>query len=338
MNRGTSGSRGDAWNRPGRRRPGANAKPRGGFPALMRLLARGKVKEVYEVSETELEFLFTDQISVFDKIIPSLVPHKGETLCRTSAHWFRNLEGLGIKTHFLSTTGGNRMRVKRVQVIRDYAKITRETRNYLIPLEVITRYYVAGSLNDRVQAGEVKPEALGFPAGHVPMYGEPLPQPFFEVTTKLEKVDRLLTAEEAQRISGLSRADLADLKEVVLRIDEALNVDVRRRGLLHVDGKKEFAFDADRELMVVDTFGTADEDRFWDLKEYEAGNCVELSKEFVRQHYRGTGYHGRLMEARAKGLPEPDIPALPEDVLRQASDLYIDLFQRLTGEAFRARH
>ena len=303
----------------------------------MRLLARGKVKEVYEVSDRELEFHFTDAISVFDKVIPSQVPHKGETLCRTSAHWFRLLERLGVKTHFLTTVGGSRMRVQRVEVIRDSKKIDRTTKNYLIPLEVIARHYVAGSLHDRLKGGTLAPEALGLPAGRVPEYGTPLPQPFFEVTTKLEKVDRLLELEEALRISGLSKADYEDLKEVTLRIDEHLGADVRQRGLLHVDGKKEFAFDAERELIVIDTFGTADEDRFWDLKEYEAGNCVELSKEHVRQYYRETGYHGRLMEARAKGLAEPDIPALPADVLQRVSDLYIDLFQRLTGEAFRAR-
>jgi len=42
-----------------------------------------------------LEFHFTDQISVFDKIIPTLVPHKGETLCRTSEHWFKMADALG---------------------------------------------------------------------------------------------------------------------------------------------------------------------------------------------------------------------------------------------------
>src|SRR5206468_6003195 len=64
----------------------------------IRLLRKGKVKEVYEVSPQELEFFFTDQISVFDKVIPTQVPHKGETLCRTSAHWFQLVEGLGIRT------------------------------------------------------------------------------------------------------------------------------------------------------------------------------------------------------------------------------------------------
>lgn len=143
----------------------------------MKLLRRGKVKEVYEISPEELEFHFTDAISVFDKVIPSQVPHKGETLCRTSTHWFRMLERMGVKTHFLTTVGGSKMRVKRVEVIKDYSKISRETRNYLIPLEVIARYYVAGSLHDRVLSGAVRPEALGFPASHVPKYGEPLPRP-----------------------------------------------------------------------------------------------------------------------------------------------------------------
>ncbi len=301
----------------------------------MKLLREGKVKEVYEVSPTELEFRFTDQISVFDKIIPSLVPHKGETLCRTSAHWFQVAGSMGIKTHFLKVVEGRRMRVRRVEVIEDYAKITAKSARFLIPLEVIARYYVAGSLHDRLAKGRLRPEDVGFPPGHAPKYGEPLPEPFLETTTKLEKVDRDLTVEEALRISSLTKDEYEDLRELVLRIDRRLNADVRKRGLIHVDGKKEFAFDENRELMVIDTFGTADEDRFWDLAAYEQGKQVELSKEFVRQHYRRTGYHGKLMEAREKELPEPDIPALPEDVLSQVSALYVRLYEQLTGEPFR---
>src|SRR5205814_8709225 len=131
-----------------------------------------------------------------------------------------------------------------------------------------------------------QPEDAGFPAGPVPAYGEPLPEPIVEVTTKLGKVDRELTRDEALAISKLSRTEYTDLCDAVLAIESRLNDEVRRRGLIHVDGKKEFAMDGDRHLMLVDTFGTADEDRFWDLKEYERGHQVELSKEFVRQYYR----------------------------------------------------
>src|SRR2546422_3769104 len=189
----------------------------------MKLLQKGKVKEVYEVSDDELEFAFTDQISVFDKVIPSLVPHKGETLCRTSAYWFNVVQGMGIRTHFLRVADGNRMRVRRVQVIHDYSKLSPKTRNYLIPLEVIARYYVAGSLHDRLKDGRVHPEDVGFRNGHVPVYGEPLPEPFLETTTKLEKMDRELRRDEAVRISGLTSAEYGELLEAVLRIDEKLD-------------------------------------------------------------------------------------------------------------------
>ncbi|MGQ0796964.1 MAG: phosphoribosylaminoimidazolesuccinocarboxamide synthase [Methanobacteriota archaeon] len=301
----------------------------------MKFLRKGKVKEVYEVSEGELEFAFTDQISVFDKVIPSLVPHKGETLCRTAAHWFGVVDGLGVRTHFLRLAGPDRMRVRRVQVIPEYDRIHGDTRNFLIPLEVIARYYVAGSLFDRLKSGRVKPEDVGFPKGHTPTYGEEIPQPFLEVTTKLETVDRELTRDEALRISKLSDDEYDDLLAAVLKIDARLNADVRRRGLLHVDGKKEFAMDADREIMLVDTFGTADEDRFWDAEAYERGEQIELSKEHVRQYYRKSGYHKALLDARAAGTAEPDIPPLPPEVLEEVSDLYVGLFERLTGETFR---
>ena len=301
----------------------------------MKFLRKGKVKEVYEVSADELEFVFTDQISVFDKIIPTLIPNKGETLCRTSAHWFQVVKDLGIGTHFLKLSGPNTMRVKRVQVIPDYDRITSRTRNFLIPLEVIARYYVAGSMHDRLKSGKVRPEDVGFPDGHVPAYGEPFPEPFVEVTTKLEKVDRELTRKEALEISKLTEGEYDDLVSAVLKIDAKINADVKRRGLIHVDGKKEFAMDKERRLMLVDTFGTADEDRWWDAAAYGKGEHVELSKEFVRQYYRTTGYHKALMDARSAKKPEPDIPALPDDVARQVSDLYVGLFERLTGETFR---
>ncbi|MDI6707528.1 MAG: phosphoribosylaminoimidazolesuccinocarboxamide synthase [Candidatus Thermoplasmatota archaeon] len=301
----------------------------------MRLIKKGKVKEVYEVDDKELEFLFTDNISVFDKIIPSKIPFKGETLCRTSAYWFRVAENLGMKTHFIKLIAPNRLRVKRVDVIKDYKKISNSSKNYLIPLEFVCRYYVAGSLFDRIKSGEIKPEGLGFEKNYEVKYGDKLPTPFFEVTTKLEKVDRELELREALKMSGLSKEEYNEIKEIFLKIDEKMNEEVEQRGLIHVDGKKEFAFDENRELMVIDTFGTADEDRFWDAEKYKEGKFVELSKEFVRQYYRKIGYHDKLMDARKKGLPEPDILPLPREIIQKVSRLYIDLFERITGEKLR---
>ncbi len=300
----------------------------------MKLLRRGKVKEVYEVDEGELEFRFTDNISVFDKVIPSQIPRKGETLCRTSAFWFDRAPSLGIRHHLLKVFDGNRMRVRRVEVIPDYDKLTPETRGYLLPLEWIARYYVAGSLLDRLEKGKENPKDIGFASSKVPEYGTRLPEPYLEVTTKLEETDRLLTREQALDISGLTPTEFDDIWESVLKMDAAIQDEVGRRGLIHVDGKKEFAMDRDRSAMLVDTFGTADEDRFWDREEYEEGRFVELSKEFVRQHYRDSGYHQALYGARDRGEPEPEIPALPDEMVQQVTDLYVGLFERLTGLTF----
>ncbi len=292
----------------------------------MELIKVGKVKEVYSIDSDKLVFLFTDNISVFDKIIPSKIPHKGESLCRTSAHWFEIVESMGIKTHFIRLDGNNRMVVKRFQIIN---KGLKDGSNFLIPLEFITRYYVAGSLYDRLKEGKISAKEIGIKKIR---YGESLPEPFFEITTKFEKFDRNLDFNEAMEIGGLSREEIDEIKERILKIDERINRDVYSRGLIHVDGKKEWAMDKERDPVLVDTFGTADEDRFWDAKEYEDGNFVELSKEFVRKYYRDIGYHEKLMSAREKGLEEPEIPPLPPDMVEKVSKLYIELYEKITGK------
>jgi phosphoribosylaminoimidazole-succinocarboxamide synthase len=301
----------------------------------MKLFRVGKVKQVYEVDENTIEFVFTDNISVFDKIIPTRIPHKGETLCRTSAFWFQLLRTNGIRTDFTELVPPNRMRVKKVDIVSDYSKLGCNSTNYLIPLEFISRQYVAGSLNDRVKSGEVTAEDLGFPSNHKISYGEKLPRIFLETTTKLEKVDRTVAKEEAMKISGMTEEEYQRVLETVEKIDGLISAEADERMLIHVDGKKEFAFDEKRRLMIVDTFGTADEDRWWDQDSYATGKFVELSKEAVRQYYRDIGYHEKLMEARKKGLPEPEIPPLPDKKVKEISSLYVEMFERITGESFR---
>lgn len=299
----------------------------------MKLLRQGKVKDVYEVDAHTLEFVFSDKISVFDKIIPSLIPHKGETLCRSSAFWFQVARSAGMKTHFREFIPPNRMRVEKVQVL-PYSKINKKTTSYLIPLEFICRHYIAGSLWDRIKDGELKPSKLGFKTDSV-KYGDKLPKPFVEVTTKLEEYDRPVTKAEAMKIAGLTQREFDSVVSSVLSLDERIAEEVEKRDLIHVDGKKEYAFDENRELMIVDTFGTADEDRWWDWASYSKGEFIELSKENVRQYYRQLGYHDKLLEARKQGKAEPKIPALPEKKIKEVSNLYIEMFERITGEAFR---
>ena len=205
----------------------------------MEHIRTGKVKEVYAVDENTLEFVFTDNISVFDKIIPSQVPRKGESLCRTSIYWFNLLASKGIKSHFVEYLPPNRMRVKRFNIIEDYDQIHEDTVNYLIPLEVICRHYAAGSLLDRVAKGKIKVEDLGFEPGHVLVKGEKLPKPYLETTTKLEEVDRELDETEAKDIAGLSDADYQFILDTVVSIDKIMAEEAAKRGPHAVRMKRE---------------------------------------------------------------------------------------------------
>ncbi len=290
----------------------------------MELLRKGKVKEVYDFGD-ELLFRFTDNISVFDKIIPSQIPNKGKILCHTSAFWFEKTDGIGIKNHYLQCNNAE-MKVKKFRIVERGSK---NERDFLIPLEFIVRYYVAGSLYSRLKKGLISPDDIGF--HRMPEYGEPLSDPMFEITTKFEDYDRLVTTKEAMEIGGIDRHELLEIKEIILKIDKMMENEVKRRNLIHVDGKKEFALNSDRVPVVVDTLGTMDEDRWWDLKEYENGNIVQLSKEFVRDYYRSIGYYDLLMEARKRGAQEPKIPPLPADMIERVKVLYEMMYERITG-------
>jgi phosphoribosylaminoimidazole-succinocarboxamide synthase len=291
----------------------------------MELLRKGKVKDVYDDGDT-LIFKFSDRISVFDKIIPSAIPHKGESLCRTSSYWYSVVSSIGIDTDLIELISDSEMRVKKYrQLDHGYPFLS----NFMVPLEFITRYYLAGSLFDRIKSGEIDYHSIGFK--NMPEYGDELPDPFFEVSTKFEKFDRYLDVKEALEISGLELSELYEIEEIIFKIDRRINSSVETRGLLHADGKKEFALGTGRNPVIIDTFGTLDEDRFWDKNDYDSGQINELSKEMVRQYYRESGYHKRLFDAREKHEKEPDIGPLPENMVKTVADLYIHMYEKITG-------
>tara|TARA_B100000945_G_scaffold59067_1_gene43854 strand:- start:265 stop:1170 length:906 start_codon:yes stop_codon:yes gene_type:complete len=301
----------------------------------MALLYSGKVKEVWSTDDPNIiEFRYTDQISVFDQIIPSLIPGKGESLNRTSVHWFKMVEEAGIcDTHLVEMNGPNSCLAKKFEVIREPGAIPSDAENVFVPLEVICRHYLAGSGWRRYERGELTAEELGLRESEV-FEGVKLPKPYLEVSTKFEAFDRLLDREEALEIANITEDELDSLLDIVLKIDEIIEVEALKNGLIHVDGKKEFALGPGRKPVLVDSFGTLDEDRWWDYDAYCNGEIIQLSKEFVRGHYIETGHHKELYSARDNDGEEPPIPALPNNIIDKTSELYKSMYERLTGNDF----
>ena len=254
---------------------------------------------------------------------------------RTTTPGFELVEKEGIcRTHVVQRNAPDRCLVRRVDIYREPGTTPRDGEWVFVPLEIVCRHYLAGSGWRRYKRGELTAEELGFEAGTELEEGVKLPKPCVEVTTKFEAYDRLIERDEALEIANITGEELDSLIEVVLKVDDLIEREALKRGLIHVDGKKEFALGPGRVPVLVDSFGTLDEDRWWDAKEYENGNIVQLSKEFVRQHYISTGHQEELRLARDSGTDDPPIPALPQQVIDDTAALYASMYERLTGMDF----
>jgi phosphoribosylaminoimidazole-succinocarboxamide synthase len=290
----------------------------------------GSVKDLEVIKKPDEDtmgigrFVFSDRYSVFDwGEMPDLIEGKGEALCLMGAYCFERLEELGIKTHYrglVDESGkvvrfdelkqpSNVMEIDLVNVYRpratvkegrlayDYSLYTPMLRNCLIPLEVIYRNGLpeGSSVFKRLEQGSVTLADLGL--NHYPRAGEKLNKPIFDVSTKLEEKDRYVTWEEAKRMAGLTSDEIAEVQNLLLRVDRQISELAARASLVNEDGKIELAFDSERKLMVVDVVGTLDESRF-------TYNGLHVSKEIARQYYRKTEWYEDVEEAKEKASAE----------------------------------
>ena len=263
-------------------------------------------------------FLFSDRYSVFDwGEMPDHLDKKGEALCLMGAYCFEWLESMGVETHYrglidekgsvvsfedleapTSTMEVNLVNVYKPEVrydngkvVYDYRCYTPRLKNCLIPLEVIYRNGLpeGSSVFKRLEQGKITLNDLGL--AHHPRPGERFTKPIFDVSTKLEETDRYVTWSEAEKIAGLTTQEVAEVKAVLSKVNDAISRIAAHAGLVNEDGKIELAFNTERQLMVVDVVGTLDECRF-------TYGGMHVSKEVARQFYKKTSWHGDVEEAK----------------------------------------
>src|SRR5882672_10371503 len=70
--------------------------------ADLKLVRRGKVRDVYEVDEDRLLIVATDRISAFDSVSPTPIERKGEVLTALSRFWFAKLAHI-VPNHLITT-------------------------------------------------------------------------------------------------------------------------------------------------------------------------------------------------------------------------------------------
>ncbi|HEY0385979.1 MAG TPA: phosphoribosylaminoimidazolesuccinocarboxamide synthase, partial [Pyrinomonadaceae bacterium] len=213
----------------------------------LQLIRRGKVRDVYAVTDEHWLIVATDRISAFDCISPTPIPRKGEVLTALSRFWFERFADI-VPNHFL-TTGIEEM----PQIVRQYAESLRGRsmlvrRAEVFPVECVVRGYLAGSgWKDYLQTGAVCGHNL--PVGL--LESEQLPEPVFTPATKAAAGhDENISEARMSEIVGpeATRA----LRDISLRLYREASAYARTRGIIIADTKFELGTDAAGQLMLVD--------------------------------------------------------------------------------------
>jgi phosphoribosylaminoimidazole-succinocarboxamide synthase len=282
----------------------------------LKLLHRGKVRDVYEVDERRLLLVATDRISAFDCVLPTLIPHKGEVLTQLSKFWFERLSDI-TKNHLITSDidempapirgreehSGRSMLVKKTEVF---------------PVECVVRGYLEGSgWKDYKTTGKV--------CGHDLPRGlkkcDRLLDPIFTPATKADVGhDDNITGLEFKKIVGSDAA--AYLKSTSLKLYKAAAEYAITKGIIIADTKFEFGIDADGKILLIDEALTPDSSRFWDAESYEPGHAQpSFDKQFVREYLETLDWD-----------KTPLAPELPQEVAEATSQRYLRAYELLTGE------
>src|SRR5262245_13760083 len=71
------------------------------LPSPLRQIARGKVRDIYEVDDDRLLLVATDRVSAFDVVMREAIPHKGAVLTQLTAWWLRSFDDV-IDHHMIA--------------------------------------------------------------------------------------------------------------------------------------------------------------------------------------------------------------------------------------------
>jgi phosphoribosylaminoimidazole-succinocarboxamide synthase len=276
------------------------------------LLARGKVRDTYELGGGELLMVATDRISAFDVVLPTPIPDKGRVLTQLSAFWFGRTASL-VPNHVAPVPAIPAELLASQPDLPDRAM--RVLRADPIPFECVVRGYLSGSgWKDYLKTGGIAGERL--PVGL--RESDRLPEPIFTPATKAQ------TGHD----ENISRRDLADragdelaarLEQVSLSLYRMAVVHAESRGLILADTKLEFGW-RDGELILIDELFTPDSSRYWDLARYRPGGAQpSYDKQFVRDYLETLGWDKR-----------PPGPALPDAVVDGTRSRYLAALELLT--------
>jgi phosphoribosylaminoimidazole-succinocarboxamide synthase len=273
-------------------------------------LYRGKVRDNYSRGD-RIVMVTTDRISAFDHVLGT-IPFKGEVLSRLTAFWFEKVKDIA-PTHLVDVPDPSVQVVKRAKAL---------------PIEIVIRGYITGSLWRDYLAGKAGAYGIAWPKGL--KKDQRFDRPVITPSTKAEygKHDEPISEKEILDRKIVPPEVWKEATAIAERLFQRGQEWAATRGLILVDTKYEMGI-ADGKLLVIDEIHTPDSSRYWVAAGYAdrfaKGEDQEmLDKENIRQWLiKEHGFSGH-------GKPPP----LTDDVRVMLARKYIDVYERLTGETF----
>ena len=287
------------------------------IPSL-RLLRRGKVRDLYAIDARHILIVATDRLSAFDVVLPTPVAGKGAVLTALSNFWFRRFAAITPNhlggpplTEVLPQRGLR-------EALRERVVVAKKARP--LPLEAVVRGYLSGSgWRDYRRDGAVC--GVRLPAGLRP--AERLPKPIYTPSTKavVGGHDANITFADTVEFIG---PDLAEqVRALSLRLYAAAAEYASQKGIIIADTKFEFGLDENGGLMLIDELLTPDSSRFWPAAAWRPGaQPPSFDKQFARDYLHAIGWD-----------KTPPAPPLPAAVAARVAEQYREAQKRLLPPA-----
>ncbi|MBP7407941.1 MAG: phosphoribosylaminoimidazolesuccinocarboxamide synthase [Flavobacteriales bacterium] len=274
---------------------------------------RGKVRDVYHLSDGRIILVASDRISAFDVVLPRGIPHKGQVLSQLS--W-----------NMLQATG---------HIAPNWAIASPDPNVVIghqcetVKVEMVVRGYMAGHAwrtyqeGTRTLCGATMPEGL--------KESDRFPTPIITPSTKADEGhDEDITPAEILKRGLCTKEEWETMSCYALALFAEGSRIAQERGLLLVDTKYEFGRTKDGRILLIDEVHTPDSSRYFYAEGYAERQASgerqkQLSKEFVREWLIANNFMGKDGQ---------EVPVMDDALVQSVTDRYVELYERITGERF----
>ena len=281
----------------------------------LKLLGRGKVRDIYEADDQHLLIVATDRLSAYDVIMPNPIPGKGEILTSLSNFWFDMMSDL-VPNHLTKLKINSYINdEKEIKILEKRSIIVKKLKP--LPIESVVRGYLIGSgwrdyKKNSAICGIKLPKNLN--------QAQKLPEIIYTPATKAAAGDHDINIDYEMTESLIGKELAKRVKEISIDIyKRAFNYAISR-GIIIADTKFEFGLDDEENLYLIDEILTPDSSRFWPKDSYKVGiSPPSYDKQYLRDYLDTLSWE--------KVAPGPD---LPNEIIQNTYQKYLEAKQILT--------